>query len=87
MCPFSVSFDNSYYCKCFPRVYIAAELKKWPAESPPCLQLRKEVLPMPLYTIIQNIIVSLSPLDAINLLVTGFVILILVLCLAFESSP
>jgi hypothetical protein len=42
---------------------------------------------MPLYTIIQNIIVSLSPLDAINLLVTGFVILILVLCLAFESSP
>jgi hypothetical protein len=28
MCPFSVSFDNSYYCKCFPRVYIATELKK-----------------------------------------------------------
>jgi hypothetical protein len=28
MCPFSVSFDDSYYCKCFPRVYIASELKK-----------------------------------------------------------
>jgi hypothetical protein len=28
MCPFSVSFDGSYYCKCFPRVYIASELKK-----------------------------------------------------------
>jgi hypothetical protein len=28
MCPFSVSFDDSYYCKSFPRVYIASKLKK-----------------------------------------------------------
>ena len=28
MCPFSVSFDHAYYCKCFLRVFIATELKK-----------------------------------------------------------
>jgi len=28
MCPFSVSFDHSYYCKSFLRVFVAAELKK-----------------------------------------------------------
>jgi hypothetical protein len=28
MCPFSVSFDNSYYCKCVPRVFMATELKQ-----------------------------------------------------------
>jgi hypothetical protein len=27
-CPFSVSYEDAYYCKCFPRVYIARELKK-----------------------------------------------------------
>ncbi|UCG81440.1 MAG: hypothetical protein JSV60_03945 [Desulfobacterales bacterium] len=26
-CPFSVSYADSHYCKCFPRVYMARELK------------------------------------------------------------
>jgi hypothetical protein len=26
-CPFSVPYADSYYCKCFPRVYMARELK------------------------------------------------------------
>jgi hypothetical protein len=27
MCPFSVSFDGSYYCKCFLRVFMATQLE------------------------------------------------------------
>jgi hypothetical protein len=36
MCPFSVSFDNLYFCKCVPRVFMASD-------SPPHTELRLSV--------------------------------------------